>query len=269
MLVKPLFLPKKPPCQCDEESKQPKKASPRPPFRAIVGFALGITLTGSFGGLEPLFQQTLRQISSPPQSQTSDQSRLSSNQSRFNDASSSSQNIFSTEIKTRLKECIKANIIELSGIPTLSEFLASISWEVEPAGEFEYQLIQLYTRVQQLRAAIARCDPTLIQEILDAQEQVANTEAWAIIHNQASIEEDWTVIIPLADIRQGPGEEYFLLYQAPFGTLLKIDQEAAALLLNPSISDPFQYIIWLPVNLSNGSTGYVKNSDVRKIIKPL
>jgi hypothetical protein len=231
-----------------EDSKGGKdKGSSSPPFIPILGFAVGATLVGNMVGVESILQNSLRQTSRPGQEEP--------NFSRTpNNTNSPQPRAFPTEISNRLQTCIQERLIELSGVPTLRGFLESISFEREPDSEFEYQLIVLYTRVQQLRAAIESCDPTLIQEIATARQQFLSDEQIVVIQQSTTI-------------RSSPGNDGFIILEVPFDTELDINYEVFNALSPEEREVLLQGQGWMPVLVPGSSTsGFVDASSARKII---
>jgi hypothetical protein len=160
---------------------------------------------------------------------------------------------------------MESNFVRLSGIPTLSSLLASLSPEIEPAGEFERELILAYTRVQQLRAVLEDCDLELIQEILAAREEVAASDpsvqnAMGGISERASTPPSQITVFvvgKLVNIRAGPSLNHTILEQVPYGTILIIDQATLASLPPSEKNFIEQGSGWLPIFLPDGRRGYI------------
>ena len=174
---------------------------------------------------------------------------------RPNNALNSSRNYFELNVSERLRQCIESNITEFLGIPTMSGLLESLSFEVEPSSEFEYQLIMLYTRVQKLRDLIKSCDPSLIIDILEAGQDNALIEEFVVI-------KDFTYI------RAGPHELDPILVSVDFGTTLILDQERYEFILEEQKALLAEGIGWIPVFQPMNGQGFVWADDVRKIIRP-
>lgn len=235
-----------------------KKTKEKPPVKFIVASATGAALMSNFGASGPLLREISRQVitQEPSRAVQSSPSRSSSQSQRgqTNNPQTSSRRsgfpynkTFSPEVERRLRQCIQANIVTLSRVPTLSGLLESLSWEREPEGEFERQVIFLYSRVQELRGVIEDCDFTLVQEILEAQERVNNDNP----------EETILVIGELVNVRVGPSSNNAVLAQVPFCTLLRIDLERTAALSQDQRLAIDQGMGWRPVVLADGRRGYI------------
>lgn len=235
-----------------------KKTSDKPPVKLIVVSATGAALMSNFGASGPLLQELSRQVTRQEpvrtlqRSPSSSSSRPQQSQSGNPNTSprsprTSYNNAFSPEVERRLRQCIQTNIVTLSRVPTLSGLLESLSWEREPGGEFERQVIFLYSRVQELRGVIENCDLTLAQEILEAEERVSNT----------SSEETVLVVGELVNVRVGPRPNDAVLAQVPYCTLLRIDLERTDALLPAQRLAINQGVGWQPVVLADGRRGYV------------
>jgi hypothetical protein len=236
-----------------EEKKDNSKGSSPPPLIPILGFAVGATLVGNMVGVESILQNALRQPSRSVQEEP-DFPRNSNNVSQPQRVNLPQQRVFSTEVSSRLQTCIQDRLVELSGVPTLTGFLESVSFEREADSEFEYQLMVLYTRVQQLRAAIESCDLTLIQEIAAARQQFLSDEQLAVIQESATI-------------RSSPGSDGFPISEVPFGTLLDINYEVFNSLPQEEREILLQGQGQMPVLVPGSSTsGFIDASSARKII---
>lgn len=244
-----------------------KTVSPpdRLPLKAIICSAIGISLLSHFGGAEPLIREISKQLVDDLPSPRSSQRTQPRNDSQSRNPQSQIpySRLFSPSVETRLRACIQSNFVRLSEIPTLSGLLETLSWEREPSGEFERQLIIAYTKVQQLQAMFEECDLTLVQEILAAQQEVATSdfqfqeavigigEAALDPQAQAAV----VVVGELVNIRVGPNDA--ILWQVSYGTTLLIDQETLALLSSSERLAIKERRGWLPIFIPGGRRGYI------------
>jgi hypothetical protein len=236
-----------------------KKSSSPPPMNAILGFAIGATLLGSFGGLDPILQTSLRPSGLGPRSQPA-QSDTPANPTPDRPAHGAPPDSFSIGVRNRLQVCLQSRLTELAGIPSLSGLLASVNGGWEANSDFDQQLMVLYSRAQQLRMAIESCDPALIQDIVAARQRLLKDEQVVVIRESASI-------------REGPHETNAVIYQVPFGTILEIDYETLDLLSPQESAALLQEAGWIPVflggnNFSGNNRGFIKNSEARQVITP-
>jgi hypothetical protein len=243
------------------------KLEERPPWKAIVSFTAGASFLSNFGGAEPLIREIVRQLADdvpPPRSSTPNQPR-SNPQPRNPHSQARYNRLFSPSVEARLRACIQSNFVRLSGIPTLSNLLKSLSWEREPSGEFERQLILAYRRVKQLQTTLKKCDPTLIPEILVAQEKIAASDPQSpndiaeVGEGLSGSELQATVIVigPLVNLRAGPSTHHIILEQVRYGTTLIIDQATLASLSQSERLSIEQGTGWLPVLLLDGRRGHI------------
>lgn len=153
------------------------------------------------------------------------------------------------EVESSLRKCLKKNLKRLSNIPSLSDLIESLNDDKDNSkSEFQEQTILLYKRVKELQATIEDCDPTLIQEIIIADnQQTAQSQSQSTV-----ISEKKTV-----NVRAGQGLNYEVIAKVPYNTTIQADLTTLA-----KLSEQQQLAIkrgegWYPVILPDGRKGYI------------
>lgn len=222
-------------------------SSDRPPHEAIISSAIGLALMSNLGGATPFFEEISKQLINPDRSNFPQEARQSGARQLGNQDSSSNApqrqryNNLSTEIESRMRNCIQSNLIRLLEVPTLASYLESFSWRDEPDNELERQLLFLYTNFNAVRNAIEECDPTLIQQINSAEKRESTV----------------TVIGNLVNIRSGSGTSFSVISQVRYGTILVVDLETEISLSFLDLLAIEQGNGWQPILLSDGRRGYI------------
>ncbi|MGF1521195.1 MAG: SH3 domain-containing protein [Leptolyngbyaceae cyanobacterium] len=219
----------------------------KPPFKLIIISAVSISLLSNFGGAASLFRDILARIRSVEGVKSSTQHQSNATQTRLRKTENYYDDAFSPEVEERLRRCVVTAFSELSGIPRFAGLLASISWEREPEGEFERQLILLYRSTKKLEVAIQNCDPTLAPEILTAMERIGVSEEDEVV----------MVLGDIVNIRSGPSINDAILSQAEYGTVLMIDKQTFSSLTADQRIDIDRNSGWYPIFLPNGERGYI------------
>lgn len=153
------------------------------------------------------------------------------------------------EVESSLRKCLKKNLKRLLNIPSLSDLIESLNDDNEDSkSEFQEQTILLYKRVKELRATIEDCDPTLIQEIIAADnQQITQSQSQSTV-----ILEEKTV-----NVRAGQGLDYEVIAQIPYGATLQADVITLAKLSEQQLLAIKRREGWYPVILPNGRKGYI------------
>jgi hypothetical protein len=228
---------------------------PRPPLGRIILAAVSVVLLGNVLAVEEIFSlfstpnrvQPVRvQVSPEPQT------------SRVNNRSGTE---LSQETENRLRQCLKANIQRLSGIPSLSSLVESLAVdsltrEERSKDEFQGQVLLLYKRVKELKETIEDCDPTLIQELIAVEQCRSNQEQF-----QAKAK----IVGKMVNVRADSSLEARVIEQLPYGTIVEVDIQTLA-----SLSEQQRLSIargegWYPIILCDRRRGYVYSLYIKEL----
>ncbi|QYO66949.1 SH3 domain-containing protein [Leptolyngbya sp. 7M] len=226
-----------------------EKPLPVPELLVLAGAS--IVVMGNLALFEDFYSQLIPERSSPPtQRQRPSESPENSN-NRY-------RNRLSPEAEKRLRDCLKENIKNLVGVPELSDLVESLTNEDEYSiTETQRQVRLLYKQIQQLRKTITDCDPSLIQELLaadqaDEQEQFENQ-----IQNQFCCEPTVTVVGEIVNVRASPSLEGEVIGQVLYGTCLGVDTEIFTFFSAQERSAAMIGTGWYPIVLPDGRRGYI------------
>jgi len=159
------------------------------------------------------------------------------------------------EVESRLRRCLKENLKNLLNIPSLSSLIELLNNEEENSKtEFQQQAILLYKRVKELRATIEDCDPTLIQEIIAAEDNQ---------NRQRQPQSTVMVMAKMVNVRAGQGLDYEVIAQIAYGTVVQVNVITFA-----KLSEQQQLAIkkgegWYPIIIPDGRKGYIYSLYIR------
>lgn len=226
----------------------PPDEKPLPLPELILLAGVSMVLMGNLGLFEDFYSQLTPNRSPPAQRQSpSENSRNPNNRYR---------NRLSPEIEKIIRDCLKAHIKKITGVPELDDLVKSLMNEDEYSiSETQRQVRLLYKQVQQLYKTIADCDPSLIQELLaadqaDEQEQFQEQPQFGC---QSSV----TIVGELVNVRARPSSYSEVIGQTLYGTCLQIDTETFAYLSEAQRQAIVAGEGWYPVILPNGMRGYI------------
>jgi hypothetical protein len=161
------------------------------------------------------------------------------------------------EVESKLRQCLKKNLKRLLNIPSLSSLIELLNNEEESSKtEFQEQAILLYKKVKELRATIEDCDPTLIQEIIAAED-----------NKNEQREPQFTVMVmaKMVNVRAGQSLDYEVIGQIPYGTIVQVDSFTFAKLSQQQLLAIKRNEGWYPVILSDGRKGYIYSLYIRRL----
>ncbi len=159
------------------------------------------------------------------------------------------------EVEAKLKQCLRANLKRLLGIPSLSDLVESLTNEENSKTEFQLQVILLYKRIKELRSTIEDCDPTLIQEIAAAENRRTN---------QGQSQYRVMIVGELVNVRVSPSLEARVIDQLPYGTNVQTDIQTFIYLSDQQRLSIARGKGWYPIILSNERRGYVYSFYIRE-----
>ena len=231
-------------------TSSPLGDSSKPPLGLITLAAVSIALLGNLSLVEDFFSSfsaTKRLQSGQMPSSQESSSRSTNN--RYVDE-------LPPEVEAQLKQCLKESLKRLLPISSLSDLVEALNDEENSKTEFQSQVILLYKRVKELRSTIEDCDPTLIQEIIAAENRVANQGQF---RNRVMITEE------LVNVRTGPSIESEVIEQLPYGTTVQAYFQAFTYLSDQQRSAIVRGVGWYPVILSDERHGYIYSLYIREL----
>ncbi len=160
------------------------------------------------------------------------------------------------ELESNLRQCLKKNLKRLLNIPSLSDLIESLNDDKENSkSEFQEQTILLYKRVKELRATIEDCDPTLIQELITADNQQTSQS-----QSQSTVMIEGETV----NVRAGQGLNYEVIARLPYGTVVQVDVISFS-----KLSEQQQLAIkkgegWYPIIIPDGRKGYIYSLYIRE-----
>lgn len=167
------------------------------------------------------------------------------------------RNKLSPEVESRLRWCLKKNLKNLLNIPSLSSLIELLNNEEENTKtEFQEQAILLYKRVKELRATIEDCDPTLIQEIIAAEDNQ---------NGQRQPQSTVIVMAKMVNVRAGQSLDYEVIGQIQYGTIVQVDTFTFTKLSQQQLLAIERNEGWYPVILSDGRKGYIYSLYIRRL----
>jgi Bacterial SH3 domain len=219
-----------------------------PVIEIITLTAISMTLLGNLG----LVEDFAAVFSSPETAQPLQRQSLSESRSKNPD------DRLSLEVEARLEQCLKENIKNLLGVPSLSGLVESLNNErnneENPNNKFQAQIRASYKTVQQLRQTIEDCDPTLIQELIATEDSIDEQR-----QGQFQCEAAIRVMGDIVNVRISPNINSEVIGQILYGTCVQVDTEAFAY-----FSEKQRLIVaagegWYPIVLPDGRRGYVNS----------
>ncbi len=235
--------------------KQPLEEKPLPVPELVLLAGVSIALLGNFTLFEDFYSQLIPDQPPPPTQRQipSESPRNPNNRNR---------NELPPEVAKKLRDCLQENIKSLVGVPGLSDLIDSLISENESSiTETQKQIRFLYNKVQQLRKTIEDCDPSLIKELIEAdqrddqenkQEQENERE-----QEQFECRDSVIVIGGLVNVRVRPTSDSEVIAQALYGTCLQIDTQAFIYLSEDRRQAIVPCECWYPVILPDGMRGYI------------
>lgn len=229
-------------------ASSPQQSTSPSPLKLIISVAVGMTLLSDLSLVKGLFSSlSPNQSIRPQQSQSS--SKSPTRETRKQSQTQTNQAALSSKVEARLRWCLQANLENLLEIPSLSSLIQSLEREDEnSSAQFQTQTILLYKRVQQLRQTIEDCDPTLIQELMAAEDSRMQQEL-----PQVSIR----IEAEFVNVRVGPSLGSQVIEQVSLGTVIPLDLKTFAELSRQQRLAIEQRDGWYPVILPNRRRGYV------------
>ena len=220
--------------------------SPSLPIAIISLAALSMVLLANLSLVESFFSPK----ESPSLKQEQVANKSSPRDNRFGDK-------LTPEVESRLRWCLKKNLKNLLNIPSLSSLIELLNNEEENTKtEFQEQAILLYKRVKELRATIEDCDPTLIQEIIAAED------------NQNSQREPQSTVMVMAkmvNVRAGQSLDYEVIGQIQYGTIVQVDTFTFTKLSQQQLLAIERNEGWYPVIIPDGKKGYIYSLYIRRL----
>ena len=220
--------------------------SPPLPVAIIPLAVLSMVLLANLSLVESFFSP--KELPSLKREQVT--SKTSPRDNRFGDK-------LTPEVESRLRWCLKKNLSNLLNIPSLSSLIELLNNEEENTKtEFQEQAILLYKRVKELRATIEDCDPTLIQEIIAAED------------NQNSQREPQSTVMVMAkmvNVRAGQSLDYEVIGQIQYGTIVQVDTFTFTKLSQQQLLAIERKEGWYPVIIPDGRKGYIYSLYIRRL----
>lgn len=235
------------------ENIAPSRTSPtkeeltNPSIGLIILAALSAVLLANLSMVEDFFSST--------KGSTKAEMRQSSSKQPVKEKGKSYINELPPEVESKLRQCFKKNLKRLLNIPSLSDLIESLNDDKENSkSEFQEQTILLYKRVKELRATIEDCDPTLIQEIIIADNQ-ENTQS----QSQSTVMLEAKTV----NVRAGQGLDYEVIAKISYGTVVQVDIITFAKLSEQQLLAINRGEGWYPIILPDGRKGYIYSLYVR------
>lgn len=159
------------------------------------------------------------------------------------------------EVKSNLRQCLQKNLKRLLNIPSLSDLIESLNDDKENSkSEFQEQTILLYKRVKELRATIEDCDPTLIQELITADNQQTSQS-----QSQSTVMIEGDTV----NVRAGQGLNYEVIARLANGTVVQVDVITFSKLSEQQLLAIKRGEGWYPIIMSDGRKGYIYSLYIR------
>lgn len=229
------------------DSNPPPDEKPLPVPELILLVGASMILMGNLGLFEDFYSQIPNRSPPAQRQRPSENSRNPNNRYR---------NRLSPETAKRIRDCLKANIEKIIGVPELDDLVKSLMNEDEYSiSETQRQVRLLYKQVQQLYKTIADCDPSLIQELLAADQ--ADEQEQFQEQPQFGCQNSVTIVGELVNVRARPSSYSEVIGQTLYGTCLQIDTETFAYLSEAQRQAIVAGEGWYPVILPNGMRGYI------------
>ncbi|PSB15104.1 hypothetical protein C7B65_25225 [Phormidesmis priestleyi ULC007] len=223
--------------------------SSKPPIGLIALAAISMSLLGNLSLVEDFFSSfSPTKRLQPDRVQSSPDPRPRSTDNRYVDE-------LPPEVEAKLRQCLKENLKRLLGIPSLSDLVESLTKEENSKTEFQSQVILLYKRVKELRSTIEDCDPTLIQEIVAAENRRTN---------QRQSQNRVMIVGELVNVRVSPSLEAEVIEQLPYGTTVQTDIQIFTYLSDQQRLAIARSEGWHPIILSDRKRGYIYSLYIRK-----
>ncbi len=239
-------------------NENPPDEKPLPVPELILLAGASMVLMGNLGLFEDFYSQLLPNRSPPAQRQPpSENPRNPNNRNRY-------RNRLSPEVEKRLRDCLKAKIENLIGVPELSDLVESLMNEDESSiSETQRQIRLLYKQVQQLYKTISDCDLSLIQELLAADQADEQEQFQDRLQNRSYCGTTVTVVGEMVNVRASPSLEGEVIGQVLYGTCLQIDIEIFAFFSAQDQAAATTGTGWYPIILPDGRRGYIHSRYVR------
>lgn len=235
----------------------PDRTPPLP--EAIAVTAASLVLMGNIALFEDFVLEDFISSLRPNRTAPTEQSRTPS-ESELRDP----RNRLSPAVEERLRECLIANIKRIAGVPDLTELVQNLTKDNEDLNtDFQVEVRQLYKNVKQLRQIIEECDPTLIEELMKADEKIVEGRKE---QEQGQNECNHTAIIvgQLVNVRAFPSSDSEVIAQFAYGSCIQLDIDALNSFSDERRSDAESGKGWYPIILPDGGRGYVYSRYVRR-----
>lgn len=245
--------------QIDGPPPPPPPPPDRPPPlpEAIAVTAASLVLMGNIALFEDFvledFISSLRPNRTAPTEQTQPPS-----ESELRDP----RNRLSPAVEKRLWDCLKANVKRIAGVPDLTELFQTLTENNESLNtEFQLEVRQLYKKVKQLRSLIEECDPTLIEELMKADEKIVEERQE---QSPDECNHTATIVGRLVNVRAFPSSDSEVIAQFAYGSCIQLDIDTLNSFSDEQRSDAESGKGWYPIILPDGGRGYVYSRYIRR-----
>jgi hypothetical protein len=233
----------------NEKEKPPKTSkkeeSLNPSIGTITLAAIGMTILGNVSTSANLSSLAPDRSSTEKQAQSSPQKTSVVRKENI-------EGQRSPEVDVKLKECIQGNIQRLSGIPSLSGLLEYLSNEENSSVEFRMKIIPLYKNIEELYATIDECDPTMIQKLLDLENQKISDKKITIVG------------AAIVNVRSDSNLEAKVIEHLTEGNTVHSDEQSFTNLSQQQKSLIANGVGWYPVILLDNRKGYIYSRYIKE-----
>jgi hypothetical protein len=234
---------------CSSKASKTEEESTNTPIGLIILGIISAVLLANISMVEDFFS------SFPPPKKPAD-IKIDQPPNKPNPIGKSKSYELPPEVESNLRQCLKKNLKRLLNIPSLSDLIESLNDDKEnPKSEFQEQTILLYKRVKELQATIEDCDPTLIQELITADNQQTSQS-----QSQSTVMIEGETV----NVRAGQGLNYEVIARLAYGTVVEVD-----VITFSKLSEQQQLAIkkgegWYPIIIPDGRKGYIYSLYIRE-----